>query len=83
MESLITLDFEIVCQSYGIQWASSQTVAYDEEAGHAIFKVVPDGIRCAIRYKDHFKNNQLPDIEAFDRFIAMHGSEHIYELATF
>jgi hypothetical protein len=83
MESLITLDFEIVCQSYGVQWASTQPVVYDEEAGLTIFKVVREGIRCTIGYKDHFRNNQLPDIEAFEGFIAMHGADHIYELATF
>jgi hypothetical protein len=39
MDGLITLDFESICSSVGMQWSASEPVAFDEGAGFAIFKI--------------------------------------------
>ena len=83
MDTLITLDLEVVCTPAGVRWAAPQPVIYDEGGGLAVFKIQPEGIAFILGNTHLFSAAQQADLELLRAFVAAKGADHIYELAAF
>lgn len=83
LERLITLDFETAMQGTGMKWALGNPVAYDADAGIAIFKVNPQALQEVFACKTKLEAISVEDANSFRQFLHENGFENIYELATF
>lgn len=83
LDSLCTLDFEKAVAESGLRWMLGQAVFHDEENGVALAKISPEGLAFLLNGRHEFDEEQAADLKTLRAFVGTHGSEYVYELATF
>jgi len=83
LDALCTLDFETAVAESGIRWMKRDPVVYDEDEGVALVKISPEGLAFILNGQHDFDEDQIADLETLRAFVSTHGTENIYELATF
>ena len=83
LNALVTIDFQQLVDATSASWAGGDPVFFDEEGGAAIFKVDPAGLRVVLSATPKFGSVQMADLQSIRDFVAEHGSNSIYEFATF
>jgi len=83
LDALCTLDFETAVADSGSRWMKGDPVVYNEEDGVALVKISPEGLAFILNGQHEFDEEQIADLETLRAFVKAHGTENIYELATF
>jgi len=83
LSALGTIDFQMIVDAANAEWVGGEPVFLDEEGGAAIFKVNPAGLRVVLSAIPNLGSVQSADLQSIRDFVAQHGSNSIYELATF
>jgi len=83
LESLITLDFEVICQKGDVRWTAGEPLLFDEESGMVVLPVSEPGIKFVCNHSAELDETQKSDQAKIKAFIEEHGANNIYELATF
>jgi hypothetical protein len=82
LADLQTLDFAQIEGADG--WAEGAPVLVADASGLAIFKVGEAALRAVLHVGlgPDSSTAQLHDLRALRAFVALHGAQHLYELAT-
>lgn len=83
LDFLSTLDFETLAANSGVRWMTAEPLVYDEEDGIVVVKVSPEGLERVLTERNEFDEDQVIDLDSLRAFVRAHGTENIYELATF
>lgn len=83
LDSMLTLDFEEVCSRHDVDWSLPEPLVFDEETGLAIAGVEPGGLRWVLSNMQLFSEDQQPDLNKLQDFVAANGTESLYEVSVF
>lgn len=83
LDMLCTLDFEMATSKFGFKWMTGEPLVYDAENGFVIAKISPGGVASVLNEQNEFDEEQAADLETLRAFVKTHGTENLYELATF
>lgn len=83
LDTMITLDFQQIVASAGVQWAEGEPLQDDPDSGMAIFKVNEKGLAYVLAHTSELDAVHQADVRKLAKFVKTHGSSNIYELATF
>lgn len=83
LDLMTTLDFQMLVGDGGKKWTDGEPLLFDPGGGVAVFKVNPAGLKYVLGKAKGLEKEQAADIRKLAEFVRKHGSETIYEVATF
>ena len=82
---LLSLDFEMMLGDSPHGWSEGEPIINDEDDGLQVFKVNPTALAYILEHAEDLAEDEaaLADLGRLRAFVAAHGSDAIYEWATF
>src|SRR5687767_10769365 len=62
LDTLMSIDFELMTSEAGLHWSEGEPVLYDLEGGLAVFKVSPEGMKLVLSRESELDECQRADV---------------------